>query len=884
MISLYRTVTTRYLRRRRMRSALIVTSITLGVAMLVGTRILQQTMGQAARGAVAPLAGVADLMLDNGDTGIPLSLAREIRDAKIPGVQNVHPLVMGFVGLPDLKAESIRPKILGVELETISGQDNPWNVQVKLGFGDVAAKSWSDIFAEAILLAKEKRRTALVGRDLAPKIVDPLGRFRITAANKEHLLWAVGTVTADGHAAFLSGNALVLRLEDASQVLFPDRPDFITRIDMTFEPGADREQIRQRVEALVGTRAIVLTPEVHDRSITAVTGGLELGSMLTGAAALIVGLFLVYNALAVSVAERRHDVGILRSLGATRWQVAALFAGEAGLLGLIGSAIGIPLGWGSATLFIGPLQKLFSEIFVPMESRGVPLGLDTIVIALFAGLATALLAALVPALRAAAVAPADAVRRTPLSERLLFRMFQGGGGATLVLIGIVLLLLRERLPARLGTFGGVGLMWLGCLVATPVLAAIFSRLLQPFTRTLLPVEGRLAADNLARSSARTGLVIAALAAGVNLIIATAGQALSIETALLHWIDHRIAADLFVTGHSPFSTGGQTLPMEEELGTRIANDPVLQGKIEQVVPNNLHEVIFRGEKVFMIAFDTMKAYRAIRHRTTTVPAWDLYPRMRQQPGTVLVSENFAALYGVRVGDNFSLPGKDGKPVDLHVIGIVVDFTWIRGTIMMDREYFKERIGNNHVDLYHVYASVGDNPNETIEDIASTIRRRWGAGYSDQDIVVMTRPELREDVRRLLSQFFTIPYAQLLVVALVVALGVVASLLISVLQRQREIGLLRAVGASSKQILVSVLTEALLMGLIGSLIGVAVGIPLEWLCLRYIFVEETGLLYRVRIPWLSAGVVVTLSLAVATLAGLLPAIRAMRLRIAEAIAYE
>ena len=155
MLSLYQTLTSRYLRRRPMRSALIVVSITLGVAMLVGTRVLQQTMGAAARGAVNPLAGVADLMIDNGDTGIPRSLVKELKDARIAGVQSIHPLVIGFVGMSDDKADPIRLKLLGVELETIRGADNPWNVQVTLGFGE-AAKSWSEILSQAVtMLARE---------------------------------------------------------------------------------------------------------------------------------------------------------------------------------------------------------------------------------------------------------------------------------------------------------------------------------------------------------------------------------------------------------------------------------------------------------------------------------------------------------------------------------------------------------------------------------------------------------------------------------------------------------------------------------------------------------------------------------------------------------
>ncbi len=251
--------------------------------------------------------------------------------------------------------------------------------------------------------------------------------------------------------------------------------------------------------------------------------------------------------------------------------------------------------------------------------------------------------------------------------------------------------------------------------------------------------------------------------------------------------------------------------------------------------------------------------------------------------MIVSENFAELYGIKLGDHFTLRGKDGNPVELHVVGVMIDYTWNRGSITMDRDWYKETFGGSQVDLFHVYVRQGRNHEEAIQEVATTIRRKWGMGKSDA-LFVLSRPELREEVRQLLGRVFTIPYAQLLVVAVVVALGVVASLLISVLQRQRELGLLRAVGASRSQVLRCVLAEALLMGLIGSVIGLLIGIPMEWLVLRFIFLDETGFVFPVQIPWVSAGIVVGATLLVATLAGLLPALRAARLRITEAIAYE
>ena len=145
----------------------------------------------------------------------------------------------------------------------------------------------------------------------------------------------------------------------------------------------------------------------------------------------------------------------------------------------------------------------------------------------------------------------------------------------------------------------------------------------------------------------------------------------------------------------------------------------------------------------------------------------------------------------------------------------------------------------------------------------ILRGWGA---EQSLVVMTRGELRQVITDMIRRLYNLAYAQEFVICVVAGLGVVMALLISVIQRRRELGLLRAVGASRGQVLHSVLAEAILMGLIGSAIGLLVGIPLEWYAVRVILLEETGYSFAVRVPWLEIGVVVTLALAIATLAEL------------------
>jgi len=259
----------------------------------------------------------------------------------------------------------------------------------------------------------------------------------------------------------------------------------------------------------------------------------------------------------------------------------------------------------------------------------------------------------------------------------------------------------------------------------------------------------------------------------------------------------------------------------------------------------------------------------------VPGLDLYPLLCK-PNNILISENFAALYGTRAGDTITLP-ESREPIPFHVVGTVVDYSWNRGTIIMDRDLYKRCFHDSLVDAYDVYIWPGKDP----DVVREAVTRLWGVEHS---LVVMKRDELRQRIADMIRRLFGIAYSQEIVVGLVAAMGVVMALLISVLQRRRELGLLRAVGATRAQILGTVLAEATLMGLIGTLIGLAVGVPLEWYCVQVILFEEAGFLFPVLIPWLEAGVIAGIALVVATMAGLGPAWHTSRLRIPEAIAYE
>jgi len=281
-------------------------------------------------------------------------------------------------------------------------------------------------------------------------------------------------------------------------------------------------------------------------------------------------------------------------------------------------------------------------------------------------------------------------------------------------------------------------------------------------------------------------------------------------------------------------------------------------------------------VLLLVLDAGVAARMHKTRMPETEEISLFRQLDAQTDGALVSENFAARYGMRIGDTITLPGKSGA-VKLQVVGTIVDYSWNLGTIYMNRRDYLEHWQDPRADMIDVYVKPGHDPRTVSAKIAS----QYGARYG---LFPKTRLELIDDIDRIIERVYGIAYGQQVVVMLVAALGVITSLLISVLQRRREMGLLRAVGAAQSQVIHSVLAEACLMGAFGTALGILFGIPLQWFVLQVVIFEESGFLFPLNIPWDGVLLIAAVALATATLAGLGPALYAVRQRIPEAIAYE
>ena len=743
MLSLYRTLSLRYLSRRWFRAMLIVASIMLGVGTLVATQALSETMSKATLAAGNPTAGTIDLIITNGEFPIELSLVKELE--RVAGVKEVHAkifgqarIVIGEKKIPVMvMGFDIDPKKAGAFVEHFRLDKDAnelygrWFAIATLNktavdFGMPDAVTIPAILGRQLDIDLESEPTANQSGHKQFEL-EKKKRFRLTS------IAAVEPKDSNSNLAAFGGYLVILDMEHAAKVLGVDEGK-VKRIDIALEPGTDVKKARDSIEGILKDRAHVRTMEEQNQSLQSAMVGMKTGFSMCGVAALIVGMFLVYNALSVSVAERRHEIGIMLAVGATRTQVWRLFAGEAIVLGTLGSALGIPFGMAFAYLGLRPMQDAIGDIFATMNTKQVELTWELSALAFCVGILSAVVASLVPAVQAAYEKPAEAVRRTPKEQTMSHLLLHIGSTCLLILGGMAMILCRDFLPKRWGTYGGLSMVMIGALLSAPLCAQIAARMLMPVSRRFFPIEWRIAADNLIRAPGRTGMVIAALAAGVCLIVETAGIIRSNRETIIQWVDDTISADVVVTSGSPVGSGGQNTPMEESLGDELRKLP----EVEEVTPVRfLTGVPFRRDQVAIMTTVADRHWVLDQKRLKHTGHIPLYQRMEREPNTVIVSANFSALHHVHAGDTITLKSLKGDAKFL-VVGTIIDYSWNLGTIFMNRKDYIHHWNDTSVNVFDVYVHSGFDPNAVKDKIIAKLG-------GPHDLHALTREELKSHIK-------------------------------------------------------------------------------------------------------------------------------------------
>ena len=684
-----------------------------------------------------------------------------------------------------------------------------------------------------------------------------------TAPRKCYTL--VGTTQIAGLSSFGGAAVLDLVLHEAQRML--GKGDGFDEIQVAAKPGVSPQQLKTQLARVLGPTVDVRTgqeqADKESKDIRDNLGFLKTFLLAFAFIALFVGAFLIFNTFSITVAQRMREFALLRTLGASRRQIWRAVVGEGLTLGFVGGVVGFLLGIGTAAL----LRALFKAFGADLPSKGVVIEARTVIVTVLVGTVVSLVASVAPAMRAMRVPPVEALREgaVPVQHGRGRRMAIGAGLLLAIGVGLMCVGLFGSLKSDSAAIsfmgGGAALTFLGVALLSPRLVRPLANVIGRPIERATGITGQLARENSVRQPGRTAVTAAALMIGVALVTFASIFAAGAKATINGAIDKNLKSAFVVQntdGFSPFS-------------------PEVLRSVDRVQGvSSVSGVRFSEAKVRGVSGN--QSVSSIDPRTFP----DLYKLDMKEggeaavrdlgPGDVLVKKGYADSHDTKLGDTLQLTTPNGKRIAPKVIGIVDDKGGLLANLTVTNAVAQTQFG----EPKDAFGLVGADPGADLPAVKQQIVRLLDARYPEAE--VLTNQEFKDDIAGQVNQLLSLIYALLALAIIVSLFGIVNTLVLSISERTRELGMLRAIGTSRKQVKRIIRWEAVITALIGGVLGVFMGVVLAVL-----FTQPLDD-FTLSIPVPSLIIVLILAGVAGVGASVLPARRAAKLDVLEALAYE
>ena len=851
-LRLLRSFILRPLWKDTLRTLLSVVAVALGIGAVVAVQLANRGAIASFQESVTEISGRANLSI----TGL------------VPFEEDLLLRVYEALAGPQAEVE-ITPVIEGVAVEPGSRE------ALEVLAVDLATdRAVRDIAVEGLpttrdlLLLLTDPASLLLGRGFASRHrLRPGSELTLVVNDRPQKFTVRGVLAGSGPGRALAGNIAVMDIA-AGQLWF-GRQGKLDRIDLVVPPE-QVEETRARLARLLPPGVSMERPQARGEQVEKMLRAFRLNLSALSLVSLLVGAFLIYNTIAISVVRRRPEVGALRAVGATRATVVSLFLAEAALLGLVGSAVGILLGRLMAGQALKMVAATVNALWVTTVPGPVALTWRLAAFAMAIGVGAAVLSALGPALEAAHVEPADALRRGAHERARRLRLRRSAAAGFLVLAGAYG---AARLPALEPgpVFGYVAAVLLVAAFSLlmPAVMAGYSGICSMLMGRAGTITGMLAARSLGAALGRASVLAMALATAIAMMASVAIMVTSFRRTVQLWTEQTLRADLFI--RAPGSRSGRLRQalIAPETAQAIRQTP----GVAAVDTFRAVEINFRGAPAFLASGD----WEVLR-RYGNLLFLDGRPSaevLRSEPDAVIVSEPFALRHGVQQDDTILLPTPMGDRA-FRVRGVYYDYSSDQGYAVMNRRDWLRWGGDSGATSLAVYLAPGADTGQVRAEIA---RRTPGRA-----LLVASNRELKARVLRIFDRTFAITWVLEAIAICVAILGIANALLALVLERRRELGILRYLGASRRQVRHLVLFESGLLGLLASATGLVLGLALSLVLIYVINRQSFGWTIQFSLPagFLSAA---TLAVFLVTcLSALYPARQAARIDPVEAVTVE
>ena len=841
------------LRQRKLRAALTAIAILLGVAMVTGTLVLTSQITRAFDEIFQAANSGVDVRVsprtdfEGGLSNVPT--LPESMVAQVRGVEGVRAAApeLAALGSPVVNGEYVQST--GAPSFVFSLTPDPFR-STDLASGAYPARN-GEVAVNEALAANE-------GLDLG----DRLG---IATRGGVKQVTLTGTVTF-ANVSSIGGTTIVIATKDDVQRWF-DLEGRVNSIAVAAQPGVTPQALARRIAAALPSNVEVRTGQQDaadqaQQTTEAINTFLRPALLAFGVIALFVGAFIIFNTFSITVAQRLRELGLLRTIGASRRQVMASVVGEALVIGLVAGVVGLFAGYGFAALLVWVFDTLLPG-GIPVAGAQISLGI--VLTALLVGVLVSVVAALIPAVRASRVPPVAALREgaeiprgrlsrfTPLLAGLL-----AAGGIVLIVVG---------LQSDGGATRRLLVMALGALLVFLAIGGLLRYLVPGLSRLIgWPLErtpgasGSLARQNATRNPSRTAATAAALMIGIGLVSFVAVFAQGLKASVTGAIDDTLRGDLIISGKS-----FQPIPAASAAAVRATPG------VADVVAVLTDEARSNGAgRTTVFGVDPAAAARGLSFEWVDGSEADL---RGLGPGQVVVEQDFADSAAVGVGDPVVLRASSGAEDTYRVAGVFRDRILFEGGVIASRDGFGRLFTAR--DPIFVLATVdpGADPVAVKDEVAKAL-----APFPAAE--VRTNAEYRDEISSRVDSILYLLYVLLAMSVVISLFGIVNTLVLSITERTREIGMLRAIGLTRSQLRRMVRYESVITSGIGGVIGIILGVVLAWVF--SLGLRDEGIVFR--IPWTQLVIFLVVAVVAGVLAAVLPARRAARLDPLDALHYE
>ena len=845
-------VTSRQWSRHKLRLSLTTLGIALGVAVFFAVRMTNTTLVDSLNSTIEKLAGKATLQIAAGDVGFPAEVLRTVRESN--GVELAEPVSETIVNT----VEPANEKLLVLGLDTSSN-----------------LKLYSDLFEEGDMAVKNplaftsRSDSIAVTRKFAERFgLKDGSTLKLQTQQGEKTFTVRGLFNSEGSANIFDGNVAVMDIYAAQETFAKvgklDRIDLMNSADVSIDDAANE------LRAKLPPGLKVVRPNLRGQALENAVSSMHFGLQIMSFLALSICVFIIFNSFSISLNQRWKEIGVLRAIGTTRGNILGMFLGEAIVLGMIGSLVGILGGVLLARGAIFLVSRVTANVYgVVTSPTAFSVDYAFALQAFGVGVLASLLAAWLPARAATHLRPVLALTNIETRQKEYgLNKIRIAIGVLLVIAGLLLVkYTRPGVGTNIQMFYGL-VIQLGMIFLLPMFIRIGAKILRPLMGKFFGIEGVIAVETMAASPRRTVSTVGALMIGLSFVLGNAGFVQSQKAALDNSLDKAVGADFLITSSDQLNL--RTYHFSRETVEKLASLP------EVAVADALRTtaVEFNGEEVSLIAHD-INAYFTISPDLLDVGDPNTARSAAARGEGVLISNNLGMREGIGMGDRIKIESPSGT-LDLPVVGMLNYFRSEKGTIFIDRTLFEKNWNDRQSDYIFIDVKAGTDKTAFKQKLENTI--------AGEQAFIYTHEEFKAWASGMIDQFFSLMYLQMVIAVLVAAIGLVNTMVISVAERRRELGIFRAIGGLRRQVARMVILEAVCISAIGLVTGVLTGLFTSYFLVNTAAKVVAGFTIDLVFPFWITLLSIPLVLLVATVSAFFPSFNAARVRVAEAIGYE